>query len=133
MAFQRLGIPGFTPTISNQPMLKSGYLMEMDDRYGVNNPLDSVHKLNIIVRKCGSGKEAVSKMEWVLSLMCDLFMHDALTVRDFAKATMEGTGASPTKGSVDVALAKADMLTYLSRFCHDEIRNADVMERMGDP
>ena len=112
--------------------LATQVLMEMDELYGIRNPLDSVLKLSVVVRKCSGYRDAVQRMEFVLSLMCDLFNSEALRPGDFSKHSMEGSGAHPPKGSVDVALAKRDILQYLLRFCHDELRNADVFEKLQE-
>ena len=92
-----------------------------------------VLKISVIVKKCtGSDRAAVQKMEWVLSLMCDLYNNNGLSFSDFTKAGMEGVGAAPTKGSVDVVLLKQEILQYLLRFCREEIRCTDVCEKLTE-
>lgn len=104
-------------------------IAECDNRYGLNSPIDSVIVLNTMVAKVGSNTGYVSKFEWMLNLMLDLFEFEKLKPEDFSKRALNGSG-TPPRGTVDVALAKLEIKGYLSWWAGEELGNPAAAEQL---
>ena len=65
-------------------------LLYLDDTYGTNGPLDSIHKLHSLLSKAGTGPGSVKKLEWMIGLICDLFDYGALGADHFTKRELGG-------------------------------------------
>ncbi len=84
-------------------------LMYLDDVYGVNGPLDSIHKLFSMLGKAGTGPSSVKKMEWMILLLADLFENGALDADQCSKRELSNK-------LLDVLMAKFDLLNELMKW-----------------
>ena len=76
-------------------------LLYLDDVYGINNPLDSIHKLFAMLGKAGTGPSSVKKLEWMVLLLADLFEKGALDADQCSKRELSSK-------LCDVFMAKSD-------------------------
>ncbi|CAE7018635.1 sinIM, partial [Symbiodinium sp. CCMP2456] len=122
-------------SIDNRLLQKSSYilaiLMDLDDSFGVNGPIDSVHKIYLLLSKAGaSGTNSLKKMEWFVGYVSDLFKFGGVTLDECSKGKLVDQNSAKSLG--DVILAKPDILAELLRWAQDNGVRLAVLEKIKE-
>ena len=106
-------------------------LNDLDENYGMANPLDSITKLHELVVRCQGGflpaesdmigwvigitvydtHQGVKRAEWLFGMLSDLFVGRAVPPERYGKTSL--LGGSGQRGYADVLLCKLDLLKYI--------------------
>ena len=98
-------------------------LLYLDDVYGMNGPLDSIHKLFAMLGKAGTGSSNVKRLEWMVLLLADLFETGALEADQCSKRELSNK-------LLDVLLAKFDLLTKLMKWANEAGLHGQSLHKM---
>ena len=120
-------------TVYNRLVLKSPQtfelLLSLDEDEGVNNPLDSVSKLQAVVIKTGS-KEG---LEWFMPIFVDFFKVGLITPDDCSLRSLEGVSKTAVKkGLIDVMMAKRDIRDYLFQWGHEQHIDSAILNNVKE-
>ena len=119
-------------SVNSRMLSKSTYvlskLMYLDDVFGVNGPLDSVHKLHVFLAKTGCGTNAVRRMEWLIGYLVDLYEHGAIGNDKCSKSELAGVG----KGFADVVLCKQDFLEQILQWAQEAGMKAETLDKLKE-
>ena len=122
-------------SIDNRLLQKSSYilsiLLDLDDSFGVNGPIDSVHKIYLLLSKAGpAGQNSLKKMEWFVGYVADLFKFGGVTLDECSKGKL--VDQNSTKSLGDVILAKPDILAELLRWAQDNGVRSAVLDKIWE-
>jgi hypothetical protein len=92
-------------------------LIEVDQEYGANNPLDSYNKLQALIQK----SKVPAKLEWVVLLLLDLHKSNALRGDQIGVRTLQGAKGDRGRSLVDLLMYKEDVLNHLTSTVLDSL------------
>ena len=116
-------------TIHHRMVVRSptvfGMLLQLDEEYGVKNPLDGITKIHILLVKFKN------RLAWCFELLVDLFKNGGLSADQFSVRSLKGTGtAAIAKGLADVIYAKQDILQHLLQWISDQKVDMHIKQKL---
>ena len=91
------------------PLAPAQTIDSLENRFGVDSPFDSVHKLNALVRRAREPPQIAG----CFCSLADNVLSGAYACADFSLRTLVGDASTGSKGQMDVFVLRLSLIHYM--------------------